>query len=317
MSDKSEVLDNLASGKPKKADFTNVFEFGKIIRIPVDAVIDANINASIAAYDFIKKFGFEPGNDPKDPDKLGDPKMLTFSYKYNNAGVEQKMVVNIPVLSLVTMPFLNVKKAKFDVGINILNKIKVGKKKYETLALLGPTAGSKSISKDSASEETYSNEFSTNMQASIEVESTDLPSGIIQMINLFKDATTGNGKDVYVLYAKENKIQFSPTTNEISITVKLCKNKKPIKNGVISASIVSDTDPNLIDTFSKPIRLKKGSAIGKPELGLAKALTNKKGKVTFTFSTHKIKPLNQRQNGFIYFNTSKASKIAVYYSVKH
>ncbi|WP_299223904.1 DUF2589 domain-containing protein [uncultured Psychroserpens sp.] len=314
MNDDSGTFKNLIT----KVDYTNVFTFGRIIQIPVDAVVDANINASVAAFNFIKKFGFEEGPDPiKDPDKLGDPKMLTFSYKYNNGGVEQKMVVNIPVLSLVTMPFLNVRKAKFDIGINILNQIKTNKTKAETLVLLGPTEGN--ISKrdnDTDVNKTYTNEFSTNMQASIEVESTDLPSGILQMINLFKDATNGSGKDVYILDTKQNKIQFSATQTEVSIDVFLTKDKKPIKNGLIVATVVSDTDADLHDTFSHPIRIKKGSLVGNPALGQAKALTNKKGKVTFTFSTYKINPLGKKQNGFIYFKTAKASKIAVYYHLK-
>ena len=316
-----DAFEKLNCTNKENLGFTDVFTLGRIIQIPVDAVINANIDASKAAFNFIKTFGFENEKDPNDPNKLGKPKMLTFSYKYNNAGVEQKMVVNIPVLSLVTMPFLNISRAKFDIGINILNQVKKNSTKSETLVLLGPTEDGKRSkkNKDSYDEGVYSNEFSTNMQASIEVESTDLPSGIIQMINLFKDATNGESEDIYTLSTVEDKIEFSlkPKHRNLSIEVTFIKNKKPVINGLIVTTVVSDTDPDLKHSFSKPIQIKDniGSLVGTSSLGQIKALTNHEGKVKLKFSTHKLKVLNEVQNGFIYFNTPKAAKIAVYYSI--
>ncbi|WP_435412363.1 DUF2589 domain-containing protein [Psychroserpens mesophilus] len=316
-----DTIEKMSNPNNDNFGISDVFTLGRIIQIPVDAVINANIDASKAAFNFIKTFGFEDEKDPNDPNKLGKPKMLTFSYKYNNAGIEQKMVVNIPVLSLVTMPFLNISKAKFDIGINILNKVTKSSSKPETLVLLGPTEDGKGYKKnrESNNESPYSNEFSTNMQASIEVESTDLPSGILQMINLFKDATNGTNEDIYALSTVEDKVEFSldPKHKNISIEVTFTKNKKPVKNGLVIANVVSDTDSDLHDSFSKPIKVINnfGSQVGNASLGQAKALTNEDGKVKFKFSTHKMKVLNTIHNGFIYFNTPKASKIAVYYSI--
>lgn len=310
----NEQESKLGASKNEPIGFSNVFTIGQVIRIPVDAVIQANIQASKSAFAFIREFGFEKGTSK---DKLGEPKMLTFSYKYLNGGVEQRMEVQIPVLSLVTLPFLNINRAKFDIGINILNRSKFSdKEKMKTMVMLGPTEGKNNIQRKTSSSETYFNEFSTNMQASIEVESSDFPSGILQMINLFKDATTSDSKDVYQLHTTEDKIQFSGSIIQHTIDVYLTKNGEPIKNVLLSSTVVSDTDSDLQHSFSQPIEITKGSQVGYPSLGQAKALTNKKGKVSFTFTCFQVKPLDVEQNGFIYFNTAKASKIAIYYSIK-
>lgn len=312
-----ETNEQESNSKPPQKEpigFSNVFTIGEVIRIPVDAVIQANIQASKSAFAFIREFGFEKGPSK---DKLGEPKMLTFSYKYLNGGVEQRMEVQIPVLSLVTLPFLNINRAKFDIGINILNRSKFSdKKKMKTMVMLGPTEGKNNIQRKTSSSETYFNEFSTNMQASIEVESSDFPSGILQMINLFKDATTSDSKDVYQLHTIEDKIQFSGSIIQHTIDVYLTKNGEPVKNVLLASTVVSDTDSDLQHSFSKPIEITKGSQVGHSSLGQAKALTNKKGKVSFTFTSFQVKPLDVEQNGFIYFSTAKASKIAVYYSIK-
>ncbi len=314
-----------AKSKPsKEVDYSNIFTLENIIKIPVDAVVDANINASKASFNFIKEFGFESSDDPKTPNKLGKPKMLTFTYRFNNAGVEQKMRVNIPILSLITLPYLNIRRAKFDVGLNILNNVKIeekGKTKKETLVLLGPL-------EDKKKETDTETRVETNMQASIEVETSDFPAGILQMLNLFKDATSGSAKDVYALDAKENAITFSQKKKKKSIMVRLLNNGEPAPFQTISANISSNTDLDLCDTFLKPITIKKGTTIGIPSLGAATALTDENGIATFTFTSlyaknkkerkHNNKPKPEKpekQNGFIYFSNPRASKIAIYYNL--
>ena len=306
-------------------DFTNIFTFKNIIYIPVEAIINANINASLASFNFIKEFGFEPGEDPN---KLGKPRMLRFSYKFNNAGVEQKMVVEIPVLSLVPLPFLTIKKAKFDVGINVLNNVKIQtgtnldtnepETITETLVLLGPAEQKKLRIVPSSINESYNYEsgYSSNMQASIEIETSDLPAGILTMINLLQDATSGEGKDVCQLNTNKQRIKFDPTQTQIAIKVQLQKNNTALANELIVATVVSETDPALKDSFEKPIEIEQGYVVGIPTLETAKALSNNKGEVVFKF-TAKMKNAKepQNENGYIYFNSAKAQKIAVYYQL--
>lgn len=309
-------------------DYSNVFTFDRIIRMPVEAVVSASIDASMSTYDFIKEFGFERAGGKGDRDMVGPPKMLRFFYRYNNAGVEQRMVVQIPVLSLITLPFLNIKKAKFDVGIEVLNHFLVTNhhpgddthdpipiEKSEVFVLLGPLE-KKGFSKEydhvegAGFQETR---VSTNMQASIEVETMDMPAGILQMLNLMHDASSGEGKDIYKLHCKTNELIFDEKDSVHTLTVKVKKNGKKLGNEVVAVSVVSNTDDNLAMSFSKPIQVLKGNAIGIPTLAEAKALSDEKGRVKFKF-TSKLKQ-EENQNGFIYFTMAKASKIAVYYQI--
>lgn len=306
-------------------DISNIFTFGKIIQIPVDAIIEANTKASTAILSFLKNFAFEPGNNPERPFDVGKPKMLTFSYRYNNNGVEQRMLVKIPILSLVTIPLLKINKAKFDMGINVLNHVTIFSDSpliaedttkqinTETLVMLGPLER-KRLSKENKDHENfeYSSTIKTNMQASIEIESADLPAGILQMLNLMQEVTTGNTKDLSQLKANKKNIHFSATNKKVSVVVELSKNGKPLKGEIINAKVISDTDIDLSNTFSKPIKISEGFTVGVPSLGEASALTNNKGVVKFTF-TSDMGILGSENNGFIYFTSPRISKIKTYY----
>ena len=154
------------------------------------------------------------------------------------------------------------------------------------------------------------------MQASIEIETSDLPAGILTMINLLQDATSGEGKDVCQLNTNKQRIKFDPTQTQIAIKVQLQKNNTALANELIVATVVSETDPALKDSFEKPIEIEQGYVVGIPTLETAKALSNNKGEVVFKF-TAKMKNAKepQNENGYIYFNSAKAQKIAVYYQL--
>lgn len=308
--------------KGNVVDMTNIFTFGEVIKMPVEAVVQANIDASKEVLKFIKNFGFEPGDDPKNPYDVGAPKMLTFTYLYNNSGVEQKMTVQIPVLSLVTIPLLNITKAEFDVGINVINMVKtqvdngsnspetrseiltlLGSSNHNTLTNLNETTGSIS----------YSTGVKTNMQAKIKVETSDLPAGILQMLNLFQEATTGESSFLYTLKANTETLRFDASHNQLSVTVTLLKDKKPVNAKTIMVTVLSNTSEALEKSFSEPIEVTKGDVVGIPTLAEAQALTVDEGEVTFMLTART--DLTEDQNGYLRFDAPGASGIQIYYSI--
>lgn len=299
---------------------SNIFTLKKLIQIPIEAVVDANIAASKETINFIKEFGFEPLDDYQNDNQekgsssaLGKPRMLSFVYNYNNSGIEQRMKLEIPVLSLIPLNFLSIRRAKFDLGLNILNYQKSVKNKRQVNVLLGSVERQKS--KEQKDEYVSENRMETNMQASLEVESTDLPAGILQLVNIMQEATKGDAKDLYKLHCDISNISFDRKRRTHTLKVSLTKNiNVPQNNEYIKTIISLKSKGETSQYFETPIVIQKGHQVGESIDYEATALTNDDGVVEYSFT---IKDrIDTAANGFIYFESPKAKRIAIYFNIK-
>src|SRR5690554_3187271 len=166
---------------------TNVFGLDQLFYMPLKAVIDANTQAALSAINIIREYGFE--ND-KSSENYGQLKMVTFSYDYvGKTGQMQTMSISIPFITLIPLPLLEVKHAEIDFALKVLGQVDVAVDKEE------PQKTSQNllaVFQPDRSDDPMNLSLGANMNINIKVGQSDLPGGIIQMLNLGQEATMGD-----------------------------------------------------------------------------------------------------------------------------
>ena len=103
-------------------ELIRVLGLGELFSLPLIALIEADAQAAIAAAEFIADFGFEAGSSAGD--RLGPLRTFSFSYeRVDETGETRSHVVKIPLISLVPLPLLSVKEAKFNFGVDIFGAV--------------------------------------------------------------------------------------------------------------------------------------------------------------------------------------------------
>lgn len=98
---------------------TRVMELKDLIAGPLVATIDADSLSARHYLDYLFKIAFET-YDPE-TGRLGELRMLTFSYIRHDLAGSHLQSVSIPLLTLVPLPLLQVHEADFDFDIHILD----------------------------------------------------------------------------------------------------------------------------------------------------------------------------------------------------
>jgi len=80
------------------------------------AILQSEWQAARATLDFIEDVGFSDLSEDEES-HMGAVKTITFHYK--QAGSEQDMELEIPLLSLIPIPYLNISEAQYDMRMMI------------------------------------------------------------------------------------------------------------------------------------------------------------------------------------------------------
>ena len=93
--------------------------FHQIIGAPLTAIVAGQAQAAQATAEFIERVGFERSADGK-TGEIGKLKMVTFSYKKPDVNGDLKeYVLEIPLLSMVPIPSIEVKEAELEFNIKV------------------------------------------------------------------------------------------------------------------------------------------------------------------------------------------------------
>lgn len=238
------------------------------------------------------------------------------------------MRVEIPVLSLITMPYFNIQRAEFDMGINIISRVgkidttgetePASSAKTESLvAMLGSQSNQNLQRVDSSGTvvENYQ-AYDTNMRAKLEVVSSDLPAGIMQLINLSQEGIQGEQNYDYEITSDNESLIFTPDNLEqtLDFHIKPLRSKEPAASyQQAKITVTSNTDEDLNQQFSEPIQIIKGNPIGTPTKALALLMTNENGRGSVTFNAAQSGIGN---NGFVQISTDVTKNINIYYRIK-
>ena len=171
------------------------------------------------------------------------------------------------------------------------------------------------------------------MTVHVEVEKSDLPAGILQLLNLGQQAIQSVMEDKLVIHTEQDKLLFGHKDLPVSqppykLRVQIRKPLRPgttpngqihgakptageiVHNKEIQIYISSDTG-RLADLFTHPISVGAGHVVGTPTYSRAAALTNEDGLVEFTLWPDLSVSTNH--NGYIVIKTHMADDKAVYF----
>jgi hypothetical protein len=97
----------------------------ELIGAPLMALVDAESQAAKATANFIKEMGFSvahPETEDTAPENFGDLKMVTFRSKKRGAdGKSRSFKVEVPLLSLLPIPALQIKDAELEFLAKIID----------------------------------------------------------------------------------------------------------------------------------------------------------------------------------------------------
>ena len=144
------------------------------------AVVQADALAARATLDFVQEVGFVPSTDPE---TTGSLRMAAFRYqKRDEDGQVAEFVTEVPLLSLVTIPSLQVKEAKFSVVAKIdeIRRTGGGGKPAMTELVARPAATS-----GSRTEEVRS---SHHLQVEVTMAQADVTVGLERVFQLMDEA---------------------------------------------------------------------------------------------------------------------------------
>ena len=184
-------------------------DFGQLIAQPLLATMQAEIESAKNFVAFFKEYGLEESNEGETGGKKTGFKMLTFSYTQQNptTGKLDEYVVQVPLLSLIPLPLLQIDSAEFDFDIRLFTQVEYqnnprgergwtreGEEKEEGegkeeigkfqgfQARLSPTGGR-------AEEGKSAQTLDANMKVKIKMKQADLPIGMIKMMTVFEQST--------------------------------------------------------------------------------------------------------------------------------
>jgi Protein of unknown function (DUF2589) len=179
----------------------------QLLGAPLHALIDAETQAAQATADFITRVGFVNGDERKEGEKqkeggaapdtkehLGKLRMASFSHeKIGPDGKPVTVKVEVPFLSLLPIPALQIKDAEFDFYLKILDTypmhgdegperkvVEKGILPVDLKATLGaePQAGAERRS------------LEVQMKAKIRVEQADVPAGLSRLFHIMEQQVT-------------------------------------------------------------------------------------------------------------------------------
>lgn len=290
---------------------TNVFTLKQLFEMPIKAVIDANEYAARTAVDFIRKYGF---TGKKGDDDWGELKMIRFSYEYLQNGVSKKMVVEIPLISMIPLPLLEVKRANFDFAIRIIDQVIIGKDGHldskapalpstSVLALLVPE-------RKSQLEERLERNLVSNMDVRVEVERSDIPAGLLELMNLAQSATSGEESKEVIIETDKDYLSFSASDPNQTLSVRVrFKDKGPVRDVLVTVHAVGSTG-SAMDHFEENVSVANGRVVGFPNLPKLTVLCS--GEKGFELTFHATGILG---NGFFKISHGTSFEHLVYYEI--
>jgi len=173
--------------KKKQQRNSQVMELKDLIATPLLATLEADAMTTAGYVDFLKEVAFEADGR----DGLGKLRTFTFQYDQTDSSGKTLKTVEIPVISLIPIPLLQIREATFDFDIRILDSVteqaeqdfsfdeenkKPEESKKSIRAALSPQSGKASETKDSS--------LTANMKVKVTMQQADMPAGLANLLSL-------------------------------------------------------------------------------------------------------------------------------------
>ena len=223
-----------------------LINFRDLIGGPLIATIEADFTASQRFVEYMLEYGMEKLSDENVPDIAIDPqtnkpfgrlKMVTFWYTQANpkTGGNDYFRVEVPLLSLIPLPLLQIQQADFDFNIRLFSEIEYksepagqkgalenGVKSVEekaTKSEIGELKGFKarlSPSTGRSEDGKISTSLDANMKVTVKMKQADLPVGLASLMTVFNSTTFVTQHSLKIAESETTSLEASPgegTTN--------------------------------------------------------------------------------------------------------
>lgn len=171
---------------------SQVMALRQLIAAPLVATIEADTMTTRSYIDFLREVAFD-GQTTDGKPALGRLRTFTFQYTQSQAGQRVEKSVEIPVVSLIPIPLLQIKEAVFDFEIKVLDSTREVKEENYSFdpqpdaqeptddrvsmrASLAPQSGNSKNEKDHSQ--------TANMKVRVVMHQADMPSGLSNLLTL-------------------------------------------------------------------------------------------------------------------------------------
>lgn len=176
--------------------------YGTLIGSPMTAAVEAQALAAQTSIDFIRSIGFE---NEADGTAFGPVRQVEFTYSQRDAesGVDRTVTLNVPLLTIVPIPFLRIddmtidftskiteemlRTTKRDTSVQADASLSVSYKSFLSPVKVGFKA---SVSTKHSSSAATSNRYKTEHTININVRAVqdDIPAGMNRVLDILESA---------------------------------------------------------------------------------------------------------------------------------
>ena len=188
------------------ADYANrilgSIPYGTLIGAPMTAAVEAQALAAQTSIDFIRSIGFETDGDDGD---FGPVRQVVFTYSQRDTetGTDRTVTLNVPLLTIVPIPFLRIDDMTIDFTSKITEEMLRTTKRDTSVqadasisikysSFLSPVkVGFKaSVSVKHSSSSATSNRYKTEHTININVRAVqdDLPAGMSRVLDILESS---------------------------------------------------------------------------------------------------------------------------------
>ena len=174
---------------------SSVLSLAQLIGAPIHALVDAEAQSAMATANFIRAVGFTGSGDGLGD--LGELHMAKFQRKRRREGGGQEDVeVQIPLLSMLPIPALQIKDAELDYTVKIIQTEALSQRESEANQLMtskrmGPTGEPPATLRATfAREQRPGDRRSIDMllKMKLRIEQADMPGGLAQLLALASES---------------------------------------------------------------------------------------------------------------------------------
>ena len=175
----------------------------QIIGAPLLALVQAEAQSAQATARYIQEIGFD--NSPDNPLEFGNLKTITFTYtKMSTSGNITTLEVQIPVLSIVPIPSLQIKEAEIDFAVEVNSLVELSVPTAINSYPVNPTSNSQ-VSTDNIKQDSSlgpelvafkagvsSRDSMTAMSIKLKVVQSDIPNGLLTLFRILDQGITSS-----------------------------------------------------------------------------------------------------------------------------
>jgi hypothetical protein len=163
-----------------------------LLGAPLVAIVEAEAQAARTTASFIRDVGFVSGkgDDGNGVDDLGTPRLVTFRFRRRNAdGTDVESLMQVPLLTLVPIPSLQVAEATIGLSLVITDAPDPKKNRVGMKAIVASPLVKQSIDRGGGSGR-------LTMDVDVTLRQADLTHGMVGLMSMLTEGTSDTRKGV-------------------------------------------------------------------------------------------------------------------------